>query len=151
MSATESLNGRENMARRKVENGIFSARLDFPLPSLLPPWFLACKTGVIFSRFTGEVSKKRETWALGKDTLTLARVQCAPLRFVLRSTYSAGGLRFLSHVTWKIVGKLRRYFTSFPGCQSSAPKMPRQRRETVTERRGLSKCLKEHQHNGWFT
>ena len=72
-------------------------------------------------------------------------------RFVLRSTYSAGGLRFLSHVTWKIVGKLRRYFTSFPGCQSSAPKMPRQRRETVAERRGLSKCLKEHQHNGWFT
>ena len=72
-------------------------------------------------------------------------------RFVLRRTYSAGGLRFLSHVTWKIVGKLRRYFTSFPGCQSSAPNMPRQRRETVAERRGLSKCLKEHQHNGWFT
>ena len=83
MSATESLNGRKKMSRRKVENGIFSARLDCPLPSLLSlrlrGRFLACKTGVIFSRFTGEASEKRETWALGKDTLTLARVQCAPL------------------------------------------------------------------------
>ena len=51
--------------------------------------------------------------------------------------------------TWH--GKLRRYFTSFPGCQSSAPNMPRQRRDTVAERRCLSKCPKEHQHNGWFT
>ena len=153
-STTESLTGRKKMARRKVENGIFSTRLDFPLPPLLP-----VSPRMIFSLqnrryfFAFYRRSKREARDMGVGERHPHPRPCLALhyRFVLRSTYSAEGLRFLSHVTWKIVGKLRRNFTSFPGCQSSAPNMPRQRRETVAERRGLSKCLKEHQHNGWFT
>ena len=144
MSATESLNGRKKMAPRKVENGIFfPARLDFPFPQL------SAKQALFFRVFQAKQARSARHGRWGHPHPR----PCLSLhyRFVLRSTYSVGRLRFLSHMTWKIVGKFRRYFTCFPGCQSSAPNMPRQRRETVAERRGLSKCLKEHPHNGWFT
>ena len=144
VSATESLNGRKKMARRKVENGIFSRPFRFSLSSTI------CKIGVIFSRFSSEASEKRETRALGKDTLTLARVfrsttaSCFVVPILQGVAFSFArdmeNSRWISNILYLV-----------PRRQSSAPNMPRQRRDTVAERRGLSKCLKEHQQNGWFT
>ena len=107
MSATESLNGRKKMARRKVENGIFfPARLDFPFPHYL-------QNRRYFYAFYRRSKRKARDMGVGERHPYPRPCLALHYRFVLRSTYSAGGLRFLSHVTWKIVGKLRRYFTSF--------------------------------------
>ena len=130
MSATESLNGRKKMARRKVENGhVFSARLDFPLPLLSAPGSPRMVFSLQYRRYFFAFFRrsKREARDTGVRERHPHPRPCLALhyRFVLCSTYSAGGLRFLSHVTWKTVGKFRRYVTSFPGCQSSAPNMPR--------------------------
>ena len=139
----KSLNG---LARRKIKNGIFPAHLDFPLPPLSAPrsprMIFSLQNGRYFFGFYRRSKREARDMGVGERHPHPSPCPERHYRFVLRSTYSAGGLRFLSHVTWKIVGKLRRYLTSFPGCQSSTPNMHRQRRETVAVRCGFTKCLK---------